>query len=266
MEDCVALAIKQNPDVLTSLKRLEAARAGVTVARAGIYPSLASSGYYQRREQGLASQGNVDVTRRTDDYTVDVRLTQNLFSSGAVRARIAAAILAERAAALDYQAQLETTILLVRSSFYQTLYAEGDIGVAEQALDLLGTQLKDQRDRLAAGSVSQINVNRALVALANEQPVLNDARLAVRSAYILLAQALAVPYPEGASSPPFRLRGVLTYRAMRYSLDECLRRAENQRPEISPAGWSRCARPADHGGQEHHPAAPGRVRRLRCLQ
>ena len=42
----------------------------------------------------------------------------------------------------------------------------------QQAVDLLGAQLKDQQDRLAAGSVGQINVNRAQVSLANEQPAL----------------------------------------------------------------------------------------------
>lgn len=233
LNDCVTLAIRQNPDVLIAAKRVDGARAAVTQAKAGIFPTVQSSGYYQRREQGLASQGNLDVTRRTDDYNVDIRASQNLFSSGAVRARIAVAKLGERAAALDYQAQLETTILAVRAAFYQTLYAEGVIGVRQQALDLLGAQLKDQRDRLSAGSVSQINVNRAQVALANEEPGLNEARYNLHAAYVTLAQVLAVQYASGAGDAPFRVRGELVYRPGKYSLDECLRRAENQRPEIA---------------------------------
>ena len=233
LSDCVTLAIRQNPDVLIAAKRVEGARAAVTQAKAGIFPTVQSSGYYQRREQGLASEGNVDVNRRTDDYNVDVRASQNLYSSGAVRARIAVAKLGERAAALDYQAQLETTILAVRVAFYQTLYAEGTIGVRQQALDLLGAQLKDQRDRLSAGSVSQINVNRAQVALANEEPALNEARYNLHAAYVTLAQALAIQYAGGAGDAPFRVRGELAYRPGKYSLDDCLRRAENQRPEIA---------------------------------
>lgn len=233
LSDCIALALKQNTDILVAAKKREAAAAAVTQAKAGIFPSVASSGYYQRREEGLASQGNLDLTRRKDDYNVDVRATQNLFSSGGVRARIAVAKLQERAAALDYQAQLETTILAVRAAFYQTLYAEGNISVRQQALDLLRAQLKDQRDRLTAGSVSQINVNRAQVALANEEPALNDARYTLRAAYVTLAQALAIPYPDGAAAAPFHIRGELVYRGTKYSLDECLRRAENQRPEIA---------------------------------
>ncbi len=233
LTDCITLAIRQNPDVLIAAKRVEGARAAVTQAKAGIFPTVQSSGYYQKREQGLASQGNLDVTRRTDDYNVDVRVTQNLFSSGAVRARIAVAKLAERSAALDYQAQLETTILAVRIAFYQTLYAEGVIGVSQQALDLLGAQLKDQQDRLSAGSVSQINVNRAQVALANEQPALNEARYNLHAAYVTLAQVLAIQYASGDAPAPFHIRGELVYRSTKYSLDDCLRRAENQRPEIA---------------------------------
>ena len=233
MSDCVTLAIKQNTDVIAAAKRVEAASAAVTQAKSSIYPSLVSSGYFQKREQSLASQGNLAVDTRTNDYNLDVRVSQNLYSSGAVRARIAAAKLQEKSAALDYQAQLETTILLVRSAFYQTLYAEGSIGVRQEALDLLQAQLKDQRDRLAAGSVSQINVNRAQVALANEEPAFNDARYTLRAAYVTLAQALAVPYPDGALAAPFHVRGELVNRPVKYSLDECLRRAENQRPEIA---------------------------------
>lgn len=233
MADCISIAVRQNPDILAAGKKLEGARALVTQAKAPIFPTVSSLGYYQRREQGLASQGNVDVNRRTDDYQLDVRVTQNVFSSGAVRARIAAAKLAERSSALDYQAQLETTILAVRLAFYQTLAAEAAIGVRQQAVDLLDSQLKDQKDRLTAGSVSQVNVNRAQIALVNEEPQLNEARYTLRASYVLLAQAMGLAYPEGAVNAPFKVRGELNARSLPAGLDDCLRRAENQRSEIA---------------------------------
>ena len=98
LAECLDLAAQQNPDVISAGKRVDAAHAVVIQARAGVLPALTSTGYYQRREQSVATNGGTINDIRPEDYAADVRLTQNLFSSGAVRNRIAAALLAERIA------------------------------------------------------------------------------------------------------------------------------------------------------------------------
>ena len=232
LEECLDLAARQNPDVIAANRRVDAAHALVIQARAGIFPSLTSTGYYQRREQSVASAGGTQTDIRPDDYIADVRLAQNLYSSGAVRSRIAAALLGERIARLDQQTALDTATLRVREAFYSTLAAEQSIGVRQQAVDLLGAQLKDQQDRLAAGSVGQINVNRAQVSLANEQPELLQARSNVRTAYAMLSQVLAVAYPKETATAPFTVRGTLEYHPFKLSLEDCLGRAVAMRPEL----------------------------------
>ncbi len=232
LAECLDLAARQNPDVIAANRRVDAAHAVVIQAKAGIFPQLSSTGYYQRREQSVASNGGTQNDIRPDDYFGDVRIAQSLYSSGAVRNRIAAAKLVEQVAGLDLQAALDTVTLVVREAFYSTLAAEQSIGVRQQAVDLLGAQLKDQRDRLAAGSVGQINVNRAEVSLANEQPALLQARSNVRTAYATLSQVLAVSYPKETMDPPFRVRGALDYQPFSMSLEECLGRATAMRPEL----------------------------------
>jgi outer membrane protein len=233
LEDCLEIAARQNPDVLAAAKRVDAAKAAITQARAGVIPALTSTGYYERLEQSVATNGGEFPTFQPNDYTADIRITQNLYSAGAVRARIAIAVTAERAEELNYQAATETVALAVRTAYYQTLYSAGLIRVRQQAIDLLGAQVKDQQDRLAAGSVAQINVNRARVSLVNEEPLLEDARYALRAAYVQLSQVLAIPYPDSAPAVPFRLRGELGYEPMHLSLEECLQRADVTRPEIT---------------------------------
>ncbi len=232
LAECLDLAARQNPDVIAANRRVDAAHAVVIQAKAGIFPQLTSVGYYQRREQSIASNGGTQTNIRPDDYFADIRIAQSLYSSGAVRNRIAAAKLLEQAAGLDLQAVLDTVTLAVREAFYGTLAAEQSIGVRQQAVDLLGSQLKDQRDRFAAGSVGQINVNRAEVSLANEQPALLQARSSVRTAYAALSQVLAVGYPKETTEPPFRVRGALDFRPFSMSLEECLGRATAMRPEL----------------------------------
>ena len=233
LAECLDLAARQNPDVVSANKRVDAAHAVVIQARAGVLPAVTSTGYYQRREQSVATNGGTVNNIRPEDYLADVRVTQNLYSSGAVRNRIAAALLTERIAVLDQQTALDTAALAVREAFYNTLAAEQSIGVRQQAVDLLGSQLKDQQDRLAAGSVGQVNVNRAQVSLANEQPALLTARSNVRTTYATLSQLLGVSYSKEAAAPPFSVNGTLAYQPFKLSLEECLGRAMAMRPEIT---------------------------------
>ncbi len=232
LADCLDLAARQNPDLIAASHRVDAAHALVIQARAGIFPALTSTGYYQRREQSVATNGGTVTNIRPDDYSADIRIVQSLYSSGAVRNRIAAALLAERIAVLERQTALDVVALGVREAFYSTINAEQSIGVRQQAIDLLTSQLKDQRDRLAAGSVGQVNVNRAEVTLANEQPAMLAARAAVRTAYATLGQVLGVAYPKDALDAPFRVSGTLEYQPFPLSLEECLGRATALRPEL----------------------------------
>jgi outer membrane protein len=232
LEDCLALAARQNPDVLAEAKRVDAAKGTLTQARAGVFPSLTSSAYYQRLEQSVATNGGV-LSNQPNDYTADIRLTQNLYSAGSVRGKIAIADMQLQAEKLNYQAALQTAALAVRTDFYQALYSAGLIRVRQEAVDLLKAQVKDQQDRLTAGSVAQINVNRAQVSLVNEEPQLEEARYDLRAAYVQLSQVLAIPFPDSAPEVPFRLRGELAYQPMSVSLEDCLRLADVTRPEIA---------------------------------
>ena len=210
-----------------------AAPAAVTTAKAPLYPALTSAGYIQYREQSLTTQGGDAPTNRKEDYSGDVRLSQNLYSAQAVRSRIAAAKLQLEAETANYQAQVDASTLLARLSFYQTLYAESSIAVEQEAVDLLTTQLKDQQDRFAAGTVGQLNVNRAQVTLANERPALLASQSSVQTAYVALAQLLGVAYPADAHDRPFRVRGELSCPPVRMTLTEGLARAQAMRPEIA---------------------------------
>ena len=155
-----------------------------------------------------------------------------MYSAGAVRNRIAAAKIQTDAQTSSYLAQVDASTLAARLAFYQTLYAESSIGIRQEAVDLLTEQLKTQTDRLAAGTVGQLNVNRAQVTLANEQPALLEAQGSVQTSYVALAQLLGVVYPDDARTRPFRIRGELSCPPMRMTLAECVARAQARRPEI----------------------------------
>src|SRR5947209_16909537 len=81
----VALAASQNPDVLIARKKLEAAKGGLIEARAGYLPSVISSGFADKRQ----TQTNTDL--REEDYNASVRALENVYTGGAVSNQVAIA-------------------------------------------------------------------------------------------------------------------------------------------------------------------------------
>ena len=78
----------------------------------------------------------------------------------------------------------------VRSTFYELLFNRAKVKVREQALDVFRGELKAQEERLRAGTVGQLNVRRAEVALANEEAELINAQTQVRLSFLHLGELL----------------------------------------------------------------------------
>ena len=233
LEDCVRVALRDNPDALVAARQLDAARAGITTAQAGFLPSVSANGNYLRREAHFASEAAQDPTRRPDDYSLSARVSQNLYSAGRVRAQVDISKRTTLGAEMTYKAALETVALATRTAFFQVLYAESNLGVRREAVDILNHQLGDARGQFNAGQVPQINVQRVEVNVANERPSFYQAQAEITTAYIALAQAMGVPFPPGRTRPPFRVRGSLETMPVPPALDLALHRAETQRPELA---------------------------------
>lgn len=231
LRDCLTLARSQNPDVLIAAKQVDVARANITTARAGAIPTLRADGYFQERQQNLATSGGTNQNR-PQDYTVTALLTQNLYTSGAVRGRIAIARIGEQIALKNYQAAVDTMTLNVKLAFYRVLFAESSVSVRRESVQLMQAQLRDQQDRLRAGTVGTLNVSRAQVTLSNEQPFLYQAEAERASAYLQLAQVMGVALKPGARMPDFTIVGALAYTPRHFELANCVARALALRPEI----------------------------------
>lgn len=233
LEDCVRIALRDNPDAVASARQLDVTRAGITTAQAGFLPSVSASGNYLRREARFASEAAGDPNRRPDDYALSARVSQNLYSAGRVRAQVDISKRATLGAEMTYKATLETVALATRIAFFQVLYAEANLGVRREAVDILNRQLGDARGQFSAGQVPQTNVQRVEVNVANERPAFYQAQAEIATAYIALAQAMGVPFPPGRTGAPFRVRGSLETMPVPPAFDLALHRAETQRPELA---------------------------------
>ncbi len=195
-------------------------------ARSGFLPAVVSTGLLRRRERVEASR------LRPDDYDASLRVVQNLYTGGAVTSQLAIARLNEEKRTLEYQALVNRVSMDVRLAFYDLLLNRAKIRVREQSVRVFQEELKTQRERFENGTVGALNVSRAEVALANEQPELIDAETRLQNSQLRLGQLIGIDSASGAPSSHFEAAGQLQYRPRHPDLNECLAYADVTRPEI----------------------------------
>jgi outer membrane protein TolC len=137
------------------------------------------------------------------------------------------------AAVLALQAVINDALLDVRTRFYTVLLSREKIKVQEQNSELLRRQLQDVKNRFEAGTVSNFEVLRAEVALANAQTPLftarNDYRLAIEELRRALGFTNTNPTPQ-RDAPEFL--GTLEFTPASFDLPSALGMAHEQRPDL----------------------------------
>ena len=163
IEQAVAVAQERNPDILIARKKVLAARGSFIEARSGFYPSLTSSGLYDKR------QTQSETNLRQEDYDATIRLEQNLYTGGQVTSQRAIAQLNIDKANYELQEIVSRVTMDARIAFNELLLNRAKVHVREQSVRVLDEELTNQQEQLNAGIVGKLNVQRAEVALANER-------------------------------------------------------------------------------------------------
>src|SRR6266704_342357 len=226
IDQAVAVAQERNPEILIARKKILAARGGFIEARSGFLPSLTSSGLYDKR------QTQSETNLRQEDYNAILKLEQNLYTGGAVTSQVAIAQLNIAKANYELQEIISRVTMDVRIAFNELLLNRAKIRVREDSVRVLDEALKNQQEQLSAGMVSKLNVQRAEVALANEQPELINAQTQLKNSYLRLAELFGTDLRPGAEGTPFEITGELQYHSNHPDLNECLARADANRSVI----------------------------------
>jgi len=237
LPDALRYALEHNPAIAQARERIREQHGVVLEVRAQQIPNLALSGNLSANDKEL-SGGSPPQNR---NWGMGAEATQLLYAGGGALASSRSARLAVQAAELELQAIANEALLAVRTLFYSALLAKEQVAVQEENLKLLEEQLKDVKSRFAAGSVSNFEVLRAQVALANGQPDLITARNDYRIAIEELRRSLGVPRTatpaQGPTSlPPLSgelvLEGTAAKPVDEASLVASLSAARANRPEL----------------------------------
>ncbi|MEP7014803.1 MAG: TolC family protein [Verrucomicrobiota bacterium] len=226
IEQAVGLAQAQNSEIAIARKNIEAARGDLVAARAGFLPAVISTGLIDKREH------QQQTSLRDEDYSTSLRLLQNLYTGGAVTSQVAIARLNIEKQDLQFQEITNRVVMEVRIAFNDLLLNRAKVRVREDSVRVLEEELKSQEERLNAGIVGTLNVRRAEVALANERPELINAQTQLKNSYLRLGELCGIDFQSDVEGAPFEISGQLQYRPRHPDLNECLGRAEANRPEI----------------------------------
>lgn len=269
LDQAVLNALERNADILRQIAEIKRTRGQVVEVRAQALPQVDVSASYNKSQtirsnrttsndrngNDLQTIGFVDPALGTIDgqpaqvfglnsgtlsdfnnspsdtqsWNVSFQATQLIYNGGQVNAALRAARIIEDSSFFQLRDTVDRVISNVRKQFYTVLLNRALIGVQEESIELLQSELRDQRNRFEAGTVPRFNVLRAEVELANAQPDLIRARNNFRTSQLELARLVGVSWPTTDDLTPFPIKGQLTYEPRKVDLLDAVETAKTRR-------------------------------------
>ncbi len=158
-------------------------------------------------------------TTSDQNYTVTIEIQQTLYNA-AIPPQIRQARFQRDAAYYALRETVDTTINTLKTDFYTVLVDKALIDIQNENLRLLQSQLTDQQNRFAAGTIPRFDVLQASVAVSNQRPQVITATNNYSLAFIGLARTLGIEYgPQQERTSPLHLVGNLDYHPQNFSAD-----------------------------------------------
>src|SRR5712692_7675750 len=212
LDQAILTALERNPDILKAKQEIERSKGVVIEVRAQALPHITPNAELQWRDPNLRGGASFSTTGGTGggigggtggtgggtlgnfqqsdiSYAIRVTGTQLIFN-GTTLPAIRGTFFQRDSAYCGFRNILDQVIATVKTQFYQVVVDKALIGVQEEQVQLLQSQLKDQQNRFEAGTVPRFNVLQAEVALYNQLPQLITARNNFRIAQLTLAKTL----------------------------------------------------------------------------
>ena len=267
IDEAVQLALKQNPSILLQIQQLKVQKGLVFQAQARLLPQLTAATNYSQQANELAvtsasspfdflavrpgqnvvvgPTGNVNVgpngtvipipitavSSSNQTWQVTLTASQLIWDGGATIASRRAARINEDAAYYTLRDTIDNIVSTVRTQFYQIQLDKALVQVQEESVNLLQSQLEDQKSRYEAGTVPQFNVLQAEGQLENQIPQLIAARNNYRISQLTLARTLGIPADrQYTTDNPLPVAGDLSFNPIEYDLGSALIAARANRP------------------------------------
>ncbi len=227
LEECVSIALSNNPAFISSAYAVEESRLKTTEARSGFYPSVNLSAGADVLKSGKNEWGGKEGAYSR--YNTGISARYFLYQGGRKTAAYEAAESAFRAVSYQHEGGLQELILNISQAYYRFLQSQHMEKAAGQALERAEYHLEFAKARFEAGVVSRSDILKAEVEKSNAELSLiraRNTRLFARGSLNVLMGREAHSHLEVQDNlENFELKGSLDY-------DVLLEQALLMRPEI----------------------------------
>ena len=200
VEQCVARALGRNVEVLTAADEIAVAESERSATRGEFGPKVHLEGSFQRWNEAYVF-GGFPVHDATV-WNVTASVTQPITSLFAIYDAYRVRDLGVDVAAVRREATRRETALRVVESYYRLLQAERLGEVAAASVEQLGAQLRQANSFHVNGLVSQDDVLRAELAVANAKQRLIQTRARVTLERGRLAVSMGMPPDSAVDAQP----------------------------------------------------------------
>ncbi|WP_425058292.1 hypothetical protein SCACP_29370 [Sporomusa carbonis] len=226
LDDSIALALKNNPDItiakadreksLWAVKQAQAAK-GVTVS-------------YVHTDERYNTPPTYLIPRYTwtTKFDNEVSLSIPVYSGGNLESQIDQAKLNLRVADLNIDATKQQLKQSVTAYYFNVLQYRNELQISQETVDNYVGHLKNVQAQYDAGMVAKSDVLASEVSLANAQNSLIKAQNNYQLAVSSLNNAIGLPLDS-----ELKLKEDLKYEPYSLTLDDCARYAMANRPEIA---------------------------------
>jgi len=233
LEKCIEVALTNNQTIKIAEEKMLSAQWKINEAFAGYLPQVSVSGTYLRKKepdiptqylQGLGRSFSLAFAEEI--YTGRLSLQQPVFTWGKIYQANRQAVLAYQVAKEEYLKTKNEIVGQVKETFYRLLLAKQMVIISQEAVEVTKEHLKVTETFYQEGKVSQYDVSRVKVQLANAQTNLIKAKNALKLARETLFYLLNTKPDE------VDVQGEMKYLPREIDLDTALKEALSNRPEI----------------------------------
>ena len=206
LEQVIQLSVVNNPEVKRAFLSVEEADQQVRIAWSEVLPTVSSSASYTRNieipvnfvpasvfDPGAPADELIPLQFGTDNnWQGGVTVSQNIFRGEAI-VGISSSAIFKSAQQESLRATKQQIVTNARKGYHAVLFASEQLRLQRATIDRLTKNLAENRSRLQAGLIDEYDVLRIEVQLANQEPQLTEAELAVDEAYRNLKELMGLP-------------------------------------------------------------------------
>ena len=206
IDQVIKLSVVNNPQVKRAILSVENADEQVKLAWSEVLPEVTSSATFTRNieipvnfvpatffDPDANPDELVPLQFGTDNnWQGGITVSQNIFRGEAI-VGISSSSVFESVQVENVRSTIQQIITQARKSFHAVLIADEQLRLQEATINRIEENLEENRSRYEAGLIEEYDVLRLEVQLANQEPQLEDAQLAVEEAYRNLKEVMALP-------------------------------------------------------------------------